>query len=120
MNECNEYGCETSHGYKDCGCQSNESCSTCSSCDSSCGSCGSSDMIMAMWHKAAMAAMLEAKKDILKKKFQAVYGDALEKGADAVVEAIGKKIQSSVQQEQAMSTLKSKMASIISETVKKN
>ncbi len=117
MNECNENGCET-NSYKDCGCQSEESCNTCS--DSSSGSCGSSDMMMAMWHKAAMQAMIELKKDAIKTKLQAKFGDVIDKGADAVVEAIGTKMQASIQQEQAMGNLKSKLTSILSEALKKN
>ena len=117
MNECNENGCETG-SYKDCGCQSDESCSTCS--DSSCCSSGTSDMMMAMWHKAAMQAMIELKKDAIKTKLQAKFGEATDKAADAVVEAIGTKMQASIQQEQVMGNLKSKLRSILAEAIKKN
>jgi hypothetical protein len=117
MNECNENGCATGN-YKDCGCQSDESCSTCS--DSSSDSCGSSDMMMAMWHKAAMQAMIEIKKDAIKTKLQAKFGEAADKGADAVIEAMGAKMQASIQQEQAMGNLKNKLASILAEAIKKN
>jgi len=114
MNECNENGCETG-SYKDCGCQSEESCSTCSD-----SSCGSGDMMMVMWHKAAMQAMIELKKEAIKTKLQANFGEALEKGADAVVEAMGTKMQASIQQEQTMGNLKSKLRSILAEALKKN
>ncbi len=111
MNECNENGCDTGN-HSDCGCAPEES---------SCGSsCGSSDMMMTMWHKAAMQAMIELKKDAIKIKLQAKFGDTIDKGADAVVDAIGTKMQASIQQEQAMGNLKDKLFSILAEALKKN
>ena len=68
-----------------------------------------------MWHKAAMAAMFEAKKDRIKSRLEKSFGPTLDKGADAVVEAISKKIQSAVQSAKTEQELHKKLGSILSE-----
>jgi len=96
-----------------------------SSCDeSSCGtgcecpSCTGKnplDFVVQMWHKAAMSAMLELKKERIKSRLEQSFGESLDKGADAVVEAIQKKIQAAVQGSSTEQELRGKLASIMSE-----
>ena len=68
-----------------------------------------------MWHKAAMAAMFEAKKDRIKARLENSFGPTLDKGADAVVEAISKKIKSAVQTSKTELELHNKLVSILTE-----
>jgi hypothetical protein len=69
-----------------------------------------------MWHKAAMAAMFEAKKDRIKAKLEKSFGPTLDKGADIIVEAIGKKITSAVQSSKSEQELHSKLRSLLTES----
>ena len=68
-----------------------------------------------MWHKAAMASMFEAKKDRIKSRLEKSFGPTLDKGADAVVEAISKKIKGAVQSSKTEQELHSKLSSILTE-----
>jgi hypothetical protein len=68
-----------------------------------------------MWHKAAMAAMFEAKKDRIKSRLEKSFGPTLDKGADAVVEAISKKLKAAVQSSNNEQELHQKLASILTE-----
>ena len=68
-----------------------------------------------MWHKAAMAAMFEAKKDRIKSRLEKSFGPTLDKGADAVVEAISKKLRAAVQSSKNEQELHQKLASILTE-----
>ena len=91
-----------------------------SCCDGGCEcpSCSGQDVLKfaeIMWHKAAMAAIFEAKKDRIKSRLEESFGSTLDKGADAVVEAISKKIRSSVQSSKSEQELRNKLASILTE-----
>jgi len=111
--ECNGIQCSTT---------SSSSCKGCppgGSCD--CPSCSGQnpiDFAVIMWHKAAMAALLEVKKDRIKQRLEKSFGQTLDKGADAVVEAIKKKIQSAVLGSSSEQELRGKLASILSESTK--
>lgn len=81
-----------------------------------CPSCSGQDMLKfveIMWHKAAMAAMFEAKKDRIKSKLEESFGPTLDKGADAMVEVISKKIRSAVQNSKTEQELHHKLSSIL-------
>ena len=73
------------------------------------------DFIELTWHKAAMSAILEAKKDRIKVRIEKQMGAALDKGADAVVEHIHKKISSAVSTAGSEQELKNKLLSILKE-----
>ncbi len=110
--ECNGPQCSTSKSESQ-GCDSGD-------CDGGCEcpSCSGQDFLKfaeIMWHKAAMAAMFEAKKDRIKSRIEKSFGETLDKGADAVVEAITKKIGSAVQSSKSEQELRSKLASILTE-----
>ncbi len=93
---------------------SSESCS----CDGGCECPSGQDMLKfaeIMWHKAAMAAMFEVKKDRIKSRLEKSFGPTLDKGADAVVEAISKKIKNAVQSSKTEQELHSKLSSILTE-----
>ncbi len=115
--ECNEPECSTVQ--TDCGCEDKTS-SGCGGCE--CPSCSGKnplDFVVMMWHKAAMAAMLELKKERIKSRLESSFGETLDKGADAMVEAIQKKIQSAVQGSSTEQELRSKLASILNEATNK-
>ncbi len=59
--------------------------------------------------------MLEAKKDRIKSRLEESFGPALDRGADAVVEAVGKKISSAVQSANSEQELHNKLSSILKE-----
>ena len=83
-----------------------------------CPSCSGQDMLKfgeIMWHKAAMAAMFEAKKDRIKSRLEKSFGTTLDKGADAVVDAISKKIRSAVTSSKTEQELHAKLVSILTE-----
>lgn len=86
------------------------------SCD--CPSCTGQnpvDFIELTWHKAAMAAILEAKKDRIKMRIEKQMADALDQGADAVVEHIHKKISAAISTAGSEQELKNKLFSILKE-----
>ena len=89
--ECN--GPECSTVQTSCSCEEKTS-SGCGGCE--CPSCSGQnplDFVVMMWHKAAMAAMLELKKERIKSRLESSFGKTLDKGADAVVEAIQKRFK---------------------------
>lgn len=95
---------------------SRESCSFAGRCE--CPSCSGQDMLKfaeIMWHKAAMAAIFEAKKERIKERIQSSFGDHLDKGADVIVEAISKKIHSAVQRSNSEQELHNKLSSLLKE-----
>ena len=102
-------------------CQSHESigssdCCNVESCN--CPGCSQTDPVdfaMIQWHQAVMAAMLELKKDKIKERLAQSHGDLIDKGSDAVVEAVGKTIQSVIQKNSVKSELRSKLASLMRE-----
>jgi len=103
--ECNEPQCSVQTSQ-----------SPASSCE--CPSCtgeNPADFIEKMWHKAAMSAILEAKKDRIKAKIEEKMGDALDKGADAVVAHIHNKISAAVSTAGSEQELKNKLFSILKE-----
>ena len=107
--ECNGPQCSTSSK------SDSESCG----CDDGCECPSGQDMLKfgeIMWHKAAMAAMFEAKKDRIKAKLEKSFGPTLDKGADIIVEAIGKKITSAVQSSKSEQELHSKLRSLLTES----
>jgi len=57
--------------------------------------------------------IIETKKDRIKSRLEESFGLALDKGADAVVEAIGKKISSVVQSANSEQELHNKLSSIL-------
>ena len=86
-----------------------------------CPSCSGQDLLKfgeIMWHKAAMAAMFEIKKDKIKSRLEKSFGPTLDKGADAIVSAISKKIQTAVQSAKTEQELHSKLVSILTENCK--
>ena len=106
--ECNGPQCSTSSK------SNSESCG----CDDGCECPSGQDMLKfaeIMWHKAAMAAMFEAKKDRIKSRLEKSFGPTLDKGADAVVEAISKKLRAAVQSSKNEQELHQKLASILTE-----
>ena len=105
--ECNGPQCSTSSK------SDSESCG----CDDDCCPSGQDMLKFAeiMWHKAAMAAMFEAKKDRIKSRLEKSFGPTLDKGADAVVEAISKKLRAAVQSSKNEQELHQKLASILTE-----
>ena len=109
--ECNGPQCSTSGtNFPQESCSYNEGCQ--------CPSCSGQDMLKfaeIMWHKAAMAAMFEAKKDRIKARIENSFGEHLDKGADAVVEAISKKIHSAVQSSKSERELHNKLSSLLNE-----
>ncbi len=105
--ECNGQQCSTLRTNSDC--ESDSSSDRCCECPSG------QDLLKfgeIMWHKAAMAAMFDAKKDRIKSRLEKSFGPTLDKGADAVVEAIQKKIQSAVQSAKTEQELHNKLVSI--------
>ncbi len=68
-----------------------------------------------MWHKATMAAMFEAKKDRIKARLEKSFGPTLDKGADAMVEAVSKKISFAVKSSKSEQELHNKLVSILTE-----
>jgi len=108
--ECNGQQCSTLRTNSDC---ESDSCS-----DGGCECPSGQDLLKfgeIMWHKAAMAAMFEAKKDRIKSRLEKSFGPTLDKGADAVVEAIQKKIASAVQSTKTEQELHNKLVSILTE-----
>ena len=111
--ECNGPQCSTLRTNS--GPQESDSCSG-RGCE--CPSCSGQDLLKfgeIMWHKAAMAAMFEAKKDRIKSRLEKSFGPTLDKGADAVVEASSKKINSAVQSSKTEQELHTKLVSILTE-----
>jgi len=109
--ECNGPQCSTSG-------TNSSNCDDGSCCEGSCECPSGQDMLKfaeIMWHKAAMAAMFEVKKERIKSRLEKSFGPTLDKGADAVVEAIGKKIKNAVQSSKSEQELRNKLSSILSE-----
>lgn len=107
--ECNGPQCSVSKA------QSAES-YECSSCE--CPSCTGQnpvDFIEMSWHKAAMAAIIEAKKDRIKARIEEKMSAALDQGADAVVEHLHKKVSSAVASAGSEQELRAKILSILRE-----
>ncbi len=108
--ECNGPQCSTSSK------SDSESCG----CDDGCECPSGQDMLKfaeIMWHKAAMAAMFEAKKDRIKSRLEKSFGPTLDKGADAVVEAISKKLRAAVKGANSEQELHNKLSSILKEAL---
>jgi len=113
--ECNGPQCTTAQTSR---CDESDSCNS-KGCE--CPSCTGQnpiDFVTIMWHKAAMAAMLDLKKERIKTRLEKSFGQALDKGADAMVEAIQKKIKSAVLGSSSEQELRGKLASILSESIK--
>ena len=111
--ECNDNSCSTEQSSSGC-------CDTKSGCE--CPSCTGGnpiDFVVMMWHKAAMAAMLELKKERIKVRLESSFGESLDKGADAMVEAIGKKMQAAVAGSTIESDLRAKLTAILNDAMRK-
>jgi len=111
--ECNGPQCSTLRTNS--ACKESDSCND-GGCE--CPSCSGQDLLKfgeIMWHKAAMAAMFEAKKDRIKSRLEKSFGETLDKGADAVVDAISKKISSAVTSSKTEQELHQKLVSILTE-----
>ena len=109
--ECNGPQCSTLRTKSD---SDIESCGCDGGCE--CPSCSGQDLLKfgeIMWHKAAM---FEAKKDRIKSRLEKSFGPTLDKGADAVVDAISKKISTAVQSSKTEQELHQKLVSILTET----
>jgi len=109
--ECNGQQCSTLRANLS---QESDSCD----CDGGCECPSGQDLLKfgeIMWHKAAMSAMFEAKKDRIKSRLEKSFGPTLDKGADAVVDAISKKIASAVQSAKTEQELHTKLVSILTE-----
>ena len=107
--ECSTLGTKSNSDGESCGCNGG--------CE--CPSCSGQDLLKfgeIMWHKAAMAAMFEAKKDRIESRLEKSFGPTLDKGADAVVDAISKKISTAVQSAKTEQELHNKLVSILTET----
>ena len=116
--ECNGPECSTTSSSSSCEGMKGCSCGT-SSCE--CPSCTGQNPIEfmeIMWHKAALAAMLEVKKDRIKTRLEKSFGKALDQGADAVVDAVAKKMQSAIQSSSTEQELRGKLRSILNEAMK--
>ena len=96
---------------------------TCS-CDCSeteCSDCGceTADPVkqsMELLHKAFHDALYQAHVERLKKRIDASFGPALDKGADAMIETAAKIWQSKLTQSESKKELESKLQKILSET----
>ena len=111
--ECNGTQCSTLRTNSDC-----KESDSCNNGGCGCPSCSGQDLLKfgeIMWHKAAMAAMYEAKKDRIKSRLEESFGSTLDKGADAVVDAISKKISSAVVSSKTEQELHTKLVSILTE-----
>ena len=73
------------------------------------------DFIELTWHKAAMNAILEAKKDRIKAKIEEKMGNALDQGADAVVAHIHNKVSAAISTAGSEQELRNKLVSILKE-----
>ena len=120
--ECNGPECSASmHNNtrsSGCGCE----CGPSSGNGCACPSCtGQNPLEFAemLWHKAAIEAMIEIKKERIKARLEQSFGPAIDKGADAVVSAIQKKMQATIQNAHGEQELKNKLASIMSEALNK-
>ncbi|HEX5456879.1 MAG TPA: hypothetical protein VFX64_00660 [Candidatus Nitrosotalea sp.] len=97
-----------------CSCTSETECGDCG--------CGTVDPVrqsMELLHKAFHDALYQAHVERLKKRIDASFGPALDKGADAMIQAASKVWQSNVAQSEAKKELESKLQKILSETSKR-
>jgi hypothetical protein len=115
--QCNEMECSTTSSS--CGPSSQE----CPCGGQGCPGCNPNinplDFMTSMWQKAALTAMFEVKKEKVKEKMLKAYGDIIDKGADATVEAFGKKIMSTIEASSSEQEFRNKIASLMSEAKRK-
>ena len=97
-----------------CSCTSETECNDCG-----CGTVDPVKQSMELLHKAFHDALYQAHVERLKKRIDASFGPALDKGADAMIEAAAKVWQSNVAQSEAKKELESKLQKILSETSKR-
>jgi hypothetical protein len=76
-------------------------------------------MAMIMWHKAFFKAYMEFMTEKLKERMEATMGPTADKVADAIFEAMSKQWQVKMQQAEAETELREKLARIFSEGQKK-
>ena len=115
--ECSGSECSTTTAS--CSCEGMQTSKCGVSCE--CPSCTGQnplDFMEIMWHKASLAAMLEVKKDRIKSKLEKAFGKALDQGADAVVDAVAKKMQAAVVTSSSEQELRGKLRSILSDAMK--
>lgn len=118
MTECNSMECST---------QSDPSCGPagqeCPCGGQGCPGCNPNvnplDFMTMMWQKATFEAMFEVKKEKVKEKIIAAYGDVIDKGAQASVEALGKKITSMMDAASSQEEFRNKIASLMNEAKRK-
>ena len=94
-----------------CSCTSEMECSDCG--------CGTADPVkqsMELLHKAFHDALYQAHVERLKKRIDASFGPALDKGAEAMIETATKVWQSMLVQSEGKKELESKLQKIFSET----
>ena len=77
------------------------------------------DFMANLWHKAAFDAMYEVKKDKLKEKMLKAYGEIIDKGAEATLEAFSKKIFSLMESSKIESDFRGKLSKIMDEAKRK-
>ena len=77
------------------------------------------DFMAKMWQKAAFEGMYEVKKDKIKEKMLKVYGDVIDKGADATLEAFSKKIMSMMDSNKTEQEFRNKLSRIMDEAKRK-
>ena len=97
-----------------CSCTSEMECNDCG--------CGMADPVrqsMELLHKAFHDALYQAHVERLKKRIDTSFGPSLDKGADAMIEAVAKVWQSTVVQSDAKKELELKLQKILSETSKR-
>jgi hypothetical protein len=118
--ECNGPECSTVTTST---CECNSSSQDCACGGHGCPGCNPNinplDFMTKMWQKAALTAMFEVKKDKVKEKMLKAYGDVIDKGADATVEAFGKKIMSMMESAHSEQEFKNKLAAIMNEIKRK-
>ena len=107
-NQCNSLECKTEQASSGCICDESSNCPCCTTQNPI-------DAVVSMWHKAALNAMLEIKKEKLKEKLESAYGASIDKAADAVAEAVGKKLKSIMEQSESENELRNKLAKVMKE-----
>lgn len=114
--QCNGPECSTASSS---GCGCGTSSQDCACGGQGCPGCNPNinpqDFMVMMWQKAALAAMFEVKKDKVKEKMLSKYGDIIDKGAEATVEAFSKKMFSMMESAHSEQEFRNKLASIMNE-----
>jgi len=103
MSNCNEGTCHTEHEKQEADCPVTQALAS---------DCCPVEKSVERWTEAFPCAMKEVQKDILKEKIRKSWGAALEKEADAFIEASGAVWTSLMQQAKAKCELREKIGKI--------